>query len=61
MSARTAVALVAGAVLLLAVPFAFLTWAFTGTEGLVWFPVPLVVLLGLVAVIAVVARRQGLR
>ena len=54
---RTAVALVGSAVLLLAVPFAYVAWAFDGVTGLLAFVLPLVLLIGLIAVIAVLARR----
>ena len=56
---RTAVALVSGVVLLLAVPFAFLAWAFGGGPELLAFAfaLPLAVLVGLIVVITVRARR----
>lgn len=54
---RTAVALVSGVVLLLAVPFAFLAWAFGGVPELLAFALPLAVLVGLIVVITVWARR----
>ena len=61
MRTRTAVVLVGTVVLLLAVPFAYVTWAFGGVTELLAFVVPLAVLAALVAVIAVLARRTGKR
>ena len=59
MRTRTAVGLVAGAVLLLAVPFASLTWAFGGLTELLAFVLPLAGLTAVVTVVAVVLRRPG--
>lgn len=59
MRTRTAVALVGGAVLLLAVPFAYVTWAFGGLTGLLAFVLPLALLVGLIAMIAVIAFWAG--
>ena len=58
---RTAVALVGGAVLLLAVPFAWVSWAFGGATGLLAFVGPLLLLVGLLAVVAGWARRPRRR
>ena len=59
MRTRTAVGLVAGAVLLLAVPFASLAWAFGGLTELLAFVLPLAGLTAVVTVVAVVLRRPG--
>jgi hypothetical protein len=59
MTARTAVALVAGVVLLLAAWFAFLAWAFGGLTGLLGVVAPSVVLLGLVWLVAAAVYRRG--
>lgn len=58
---RTAVLLVGGAVLLLAVPFAYVAWAFGGVTELLAFVLPLALLVGLMAVIAVLAGRPRRR
>ena len=58
MRTRTAVWLVGTAVLLLAVPFAFVTWAFGGVRALLAFVVPLALLVGIIVVVAVLARRR---
>ena len=58
MRTRTAIALVVLAVLLLAVPFAVLAWAFGGTTGVLAFVVPLVGLLAVVAAVGWIVRRS---
>lgn len=60
MTTRTAVVLVVLATLLLAVPFAVVTWAFEGWAGLLGFLLPLAALLGLCAAVGVlVMKRSG--
>jgi hypothetical protein len=59
MRTRTAVLLVVLAVLVVAVPFAFLSWAFGGTTGLLAFVAPLAVLLVLVGTAGWLVRRWG--
>jgi ABC-type Na+ efflux pump permease subunit len=56
---RTGVVLVAAATILLAVPFAFSTWAFGGPASLVAFVLPLTALLGIATAVGLVLVRAS--